>query len=266
MKIKKSLLVISLIVAGTHGLPAQTAPSSPTATATPSWSFTVTPTFVSQYMFRGVRLGGSSFEPAIEADYGNLALGVWSNWPIKDKVSGQSDPEIDPYGSYKFVASDALSIQPGFTWYTYVKANQNNGFYKETFEPNLAVNYTVSGLTFTPKIYYDVVLRGATYEFNAAYAVPLKDLGTELDFGGTLGTYKWTASAENTTPAVKNWGDYWLLGISAPFQVAKDQKLTLGWAYTEGRANYFKQGTAARTGNSAAVGRGVVTVSYAWSF
>jgi uncharacterized protein (TIGR02001 family) len=266
MKIHKSILVVSLIVAGTLGLPAQTPPASPAAPSAPSWSFAVTPAFVSQYMFRGVRLGGPSFEPTIEADCGNLALGVWSNSPMADKVVGQSDPEIDPYGSYKFVASDALSIQPGFTWYTYVNANQNNGFYKATFEPNLAVNYTVSGLTLTPKIYYDVVLKGATYEFNAAYAAPLKDLGTELDITGTLGTYKWTAAAENTSPDVKNWGDYWLLSVAAPFQVTKDQKLTLGWAYTEGRTNYFKQATAPRSVNSAAVGRGVVTVSYAWTF
>src|ERR1019366_10163511 len=102
----------------------------------------------------------------------------------------------------------------------------------------------------------DVVLKGATYEFNAAYTVPLKNLGTELDFAGTLGTYKWRDYAEKTSPKIKNWGDYWLFGVSAPFQIAKDQKLTLGWAYTEGRANYFKKDTAPRIVNSAAVGRG----------
>jgi hypothetical protein len=30
--------------------------------------------------------------------------------------------------------------------------------------------------------------------------------------------------------------------------------------------SYFKQGTAPRIGNSAAVGRGGVTLSYAWTF
>ena len=40
-------------------------------------SVVVTPAFVNQYMFRGVRLGGPSFEPSVEIDSGNFALGVW---------------------------------------------------------------------------------------------------------------------------------------------------------------------------------------------
>src|SRR5207244_5964724 len=56
----------------------------------------------SDLMFRGARLGGPSFEPSIEYDQGSLAVGVWSNFPIKSKVVGQSDPEFDFYGSYSF--------------------------------------------------------------------------------------------------------------------------------------------------------------------
>src|SRR3954468_6212334 len=68
----------------------QTPPATPTPAvpAAPSWSVTATPSVVSQYMFRGVRLGGASFEPTVEADYGNLALLVWANFPIKNKVPG----------------------------------------------------------------------------------------------------------------------------------------------------------------------------------
>ena len=161
--------------------------------------------------------------------------------------------------------NEAFSVQPGFTWYTYVSADESAGFYKQTFEPNIAFNYTVSGLTLTPKFYYDVVLKGPTYELNAAYSVPLKELGTELAFTGTVGTFKWTQFAP-TSPDTKNWGDYWLVGVALPFAITKESKLTLGWAYTEGRDNYLKQGSAPQTVNSLAVGRGVVTVSYAWTF
>lgn len=242
-------------------------PPAPAAPAAPSWSWTVTPNFASQYMFRGVRLGGPSFEPTVEGDYGNFAIGVWANVPISDKVPGQSDPEIDPYGSYKFVVNDSFNIQPGFTWYTYVNAKKVNGFYQTTFEPNVAANYTVAGVTLTPKVYYDVVLKGPTYEFNVAYAVPLKDAGTELDFAGTIGTYKWTSASPDQGADVKNLGNYWLLGVSAPFQIVKDtQKLILGWAYTKGSDNFIKLGSTPRSANSAAVGRGVATVAYAISF
>jgi hypothetical protein len=48
--------------------------------------------------------------------------------------------------------------------------------------------------------------------------------------------------------------------------VTKESKLTVGWAYTEGRDNFLKQGPSPKAANPAAVGRGVFTVSYAWTF
>lgn len=244
---------------------AQTAAPAP-APAVPEYTWTLTGSAVSQYMFRGVRLGGPSFQPAVEFGAGNLALGVWTNFPWKDRVQGQSDPEIDPYGSYKFVINDSLSVQPGFTWYTYMDADENAGFYRSTFEPSLALNYSVAGFTLTPKLYYDVVLKGATYEFNAAYALPLKDLGTELDFVGTVGTYKWDDAWSNTNPSMKNWGDYYLIGASMPLQVSTRSKFVLGVTYTKGSGNYLKQGSTPKVLNGAAVGRTYATVSYVFTF
>jgi hypothetical protein len=217
-------------------------------------------------MFRGSRLGGASFEPSLEYDSGPIALGAWSNIPIADKVDGQSDPEIDLYGSYTYTASESITVVPGFTVYTFPNAEHTNGYYTATVEPNVALNYTFSGFKFTPKVYYDVILDGPTYEFTASYAIPLPDAGTELDFIGTVGTFKWRKFADETTPDIKNWGDYWLVGVSLPFQVTKESKLTLGFAYTEGSNNYLKQGTDHRVRNTAAVGRGVASISYAWTF
>lgn len=218
-------------------------------------------------MFRGVRLGGPSFEPSLEYDNGNLAIGVWSNIPLADKVQGQSDPEFDFYGSYKQeMIKDTLYFVPGYTIYTYPNADRNNGFYKITVEPNIALNYTVGGVTLTPKLYYDFVLRGATWEFSAAYTVPLKDANTELDFTGTIGTYLWTAAVPDVTPDIKNWGDYYLVGVSMPFTIGKNGKLTVGMAYTKGSSNFYKQSGFGQVANGAAVGRGVFTISYGITF
>jgi hypothetical protein len=246
--------------------PAPAAAAAPAAPAPPSWSYTVTPTYVSQYMFRGQRLDGQSFEPSAEADYGNWAIGVWSNFPLADKVPGQSDPEIDPYGSYTYSINDSWSLQPGFTWYTYARAPLDQGFYRMTFEPNLALNYSVGAFKISPKIYYDVVLKGPTYELNGAYTVPLKDISSELDFAGTLGTYLLTDASNGAQPEVKAWGNYWLLGVSMPFTLSKSAKLTVGWSYTEGDGAYAKQGSFPKSVNTEAVGRGVASVSLAWTF
>jgi len=270
MNLKKAPLFVGVLGLCTLSAFAQTpapapAPAPAPEATTGSWVFT--PAVASQYMFRGVRLGGPSFEPSIEYDYGALAAGVWSNVPLSAKVDGQSDPEFDFYGSYTVdLVKDTVSLAPGVTIYTYPSAKTSNGFYKATFEPNLALNYTVGAVKFTPKLYYDFVLKGPTAELTAAFAIPLKDAGTELDFTAVYGTYKWTSAAADASPDVKNWGDYYLAGVSAPFQINKESKLTIGWAYTKGSSNFFKQGTAGKVANGAAVSRGVVTVSYAYTF
>jgi uncharacterized protein (TIGR02001 family) len=268
MQSKSLLVLIALVTLGSLCAVAQT----PVATApadvvdAPSWSILVTPAVVSQYMFRGVRLGGPSFQANVEADRGNLAVGVWASVPLKDRVPGQSNPEIDPYGSYKFTLSDSLSVQPGFTWYTYPKAAKENGFYRSTFEPSVALNYTVAGVTLTPKLYYDLGLKGPTAELNVAYAIPLKQLGTELDLLGTVGTFKWDDSLSIHNPDTKNYGDYWLVGVTVPYAIGQNVKLAAGFAYTQGSGNYLKTGTDPKNANPAAVGRGVATLSCAWTF
>lgn len=269
---KKNLLLVLLcaLVPGASIVRAQApAASAPVpAPAAPSASWTLTPAVASQYMFRGTRLGGPSFEPTLEySDGAAFTAGVWGNIPISDKVVGQSDPEFDFYASYKIEAvKDTLTWQPGVTLYTYPNAKKANGFYKATFEPNVALVYTVAGWTLTPKVYYDFVLKGPTLEVTAGYTIPLKELGTELGFTGTAGTFKWDSFAPDQGADLKNYGNYWLLGVALPFQVTKESKIILGWAYTKGSDNYLKLGKTPKYENTAAVGRGVVTVSYAYSF
>ena len=261
---KTSLLLAALLTTGASLSADTTAPAAAPAAPSSSWVFT--PSFASTYMFRGARLGGPSFQPSLEYDQGSLAVGVWANTPISNKVDGQSDPEFDFYGTYSIDVAKDTTLVPGFTIYTYPDAKKSNGFYQATFEPNLALNYSISGWKFTPKIYYDFVLKGPTLELTAAYAIPLPDIKSELDFTGTVGTFKWTDAFENSTPKTKNWGDYYLVGLAMPFQVSTGSKLTIGVAYTKGSNNYTKYGTDHRVPNSAAVGRCVVSVSYAISF
>lgn len=243
---------------------AQTPAAAPVAT--PSVTFTATGAVVSQYMFRGQRLNGAGFQPNVEMTAGDFTAGVWSNLVLDKKVDDSSDPELDLYASYTIKLEGDWTLVPAATWYTYPSAPTNAGFYRSTFEPSLALNGTIDGVKLTPKIYYDTVLKGATYELTAAYAVPLKDIGSELGFAATAGTYKYKEYANDTSPSVKAWGDYWQMGVTMPFQLNKSAKLSLGFAYTEGRNAFTKQGTLGRIPNSLAIGRGVVTVSYAYSF
>ena len=251
------------LVLATAGVPWVQAPGAETPAV---WTVSVTPAVVTQYMYRGVRDGGCSFQPTVEADCGNLGVGVWANQPLADKVPGVSDPEIDPYVYYTLNLSDAVSLQPELYVYTYVRAPLDRGAYHATVEPNLALNYTWHAVKFTPKLYYDLVLQGPTCELNAAAAVALPGLGTELDFNATAGSFHLGNVVNDAIPKVKNWGDYWLLGVSVPVTLSKAAKLNVGFAYTQGSGNYYKQGSAPKWVNPAAVGRGVVSLSCAFTF
>jgi uncharacterized protein (TIGR02001 family) len=246
--------------------PAQAQAPAAAPAAAPGISFTATASVVSQYMFRGQRLNGAGFQPSVEMAAGSFTLGVWSNVVLDDKVADSSDPEIDAYGSYTMTINKDLALVPGFTFYTYPRAPTNAGFYRSTFEPSVALNYSIAGFKLTPKVYYDTVYKGATYELTAAYAVPLAGIGSELGFSAVAGTYKLRDVANGSTPSVKAWGDYWLVGVTMPFQLDKESKIILGYAYTEGRDAHLKHGNLARTPNSLAVGRGVASISYSVSF
>ena len=152
---KRNILALVALVISTS-LPAQTHTAGSIRESTASW--VVTAPVASLYMFRGVRLGGAVFQPSIEYDAGGLGLGIWTSFPLKDKVEGVSDPEIDFYGFYSTWKWRRISIVvPGFTVYTYPNAEPSNGSYKATFEPNIAFNFSVGGLKLTPKFYYDFI-------------------------------------------------------------------------------------------------------------
>jgi hypothetical protein len=223
--------------------------------------------FVSQYMFRGARLGGLSFQPSVEVDSGNLGFGVWENTPIADKVDGQSDPEVRLYATYTFAVNNAFTIVPGFTWYEYPGADTLKGYYRSTYEPNLALNYTLKcGVKLTPKVYYDTALEALTYEFTATVATPLKSLDSELDWTATAGTFMAKEYFKSANPKEKNWGDYYLVGVSAPFTITKHSKVTVGFAYTKGSENFIKLGDYAQEKNPLAASRGVVSMGYSYTF
>jgi uncharacterized protein (TIGR02001 family) len=263
MKSKLLLVLAAALSVGAVSSFGQAAATS----AAPASSWKITPAVVSQYMFRGVRLSGPALQPSVEYTSGDLTSGIWASVPLDKTVPGQSDPEIDFYGSYNIVAiKDVLTIVPGATLYAYPDADKNLGFYGMTFEPSIAFNYTTGGITVTPKAYYDFVLDGFTWEISGSASLPLPSLGTELAFSATFGTYKWNDALERANPSVRNRGDYWSVGVSAPYAIAANQKLTLGVAYHEGINNKFSSDGSPTVSNALAMGRAVISASYSFSF
>lgn len=260
----KRLALTVLLIASTP-LAALRAGSELSADPLPEASWTFTPAIASAYLFRGVRLADESLQSAVDFAYGPLSLGVWGSVALDHGESGDADPEIDFYGAYTIPLRDHVEFVPGLQIYTYPDAERSNGFYRATFEPSLAFNVELQGIRFTPKCYYDLTLNGATFEGTVATALPLTALGTELQLWATAGTFRATDVAPGTSVGVKNWGDYWSVTASIPYQVSARGKVALTVTYAEGRNNYFKAGTEPRERNDAAGGHAAVTLSYSFS-
>lgn len=222
---------------------------------------------VSQYMFRGQRLGGLSLQPSVELGgmmSGALSLGIWANKPLSNRVVDVSDPEVDFYGSYTSTLAEGLTLVPGFTYYYY--PNLLNTVHKATFEPSLALNYTIGGLKLTPKVYYDMTLEGPTWELTAAHSLAIASLGVTVDLSATLGSFKYTDVVKDGSPRTKNWGDYCSFGASVPVQLSTNSKLTFGYGYHIGWDNKFKTGSAGQVTNPLQAERGVASINYSFSF
>jgi uncharacterized protein (TIGR02001 family) len=232
-------------------------------------SFTVTPAFASQYMFRGVRLGGPSFQPSVEYAKGPWTLGVWANQPLaKDKDFDEMPTwlyEYDFYASYEWaVVPDKFTITPGVTFYSYPKVDETlDDTYKMTIEPSLSFGYTLEDITFSLNLFYDLTLKGPTYEFGVDYTIPVKPLDIKLS--ALVGSYSWSEMTPNADSKFKNTGSYWQAGIAIPYEFSDNSSLTVGWYYTKGLDNNFHE-EGEKIKNPDAVGRGVFNVSFSYRF
>ncbi len=223
---KKSAIIIAALLVG-----ASVRADEPAA---PKLDYSVTTSFsyTTEYVFRGIKNTSDAFQPSVEVDSNNFDLGVWTSQPI----TGDQQNEIDIYGGYKYAVTKELSLQAVATYYWYpefsrTRANAIDGA-RETFEPGVGATYTIAG--FSPSVFYyhDFMLRSDTEQAALGYALPLADIGTELDFS----VYAGTSSASDLTPDypgphVRESYNYYGADVSLPYKLAASTTLTLGGHY-----------------------------------
>lgn len=226
----------------------------------------VSTTLVSDYLFRGQRLGGLSLQPAAEVTAGDTLAGVTANYPIRDKVTDQSDPEFDFYGTLGFALSRQLRLTPGFTIYLFPKAPTGAGYFRTTIEPNLALSYTVVGVRLTSTCYYDVSRKGPVLELAGVVALPLRRLGTELDLAASAGHYEFRDASNASGPQRRTWGTYVSCTATIPYQISLQSKISVAFTYAAGFDSYGKNGAARSVANPLATRRGALQVGYSYVF
>lgn len=213
--IKKTILALAVIGAGSAVYAAEAGEAN-------AVSFTLDNTIVSEYIFRGKELGDYSFQPSLEAKYGDFYAGVWGSFSEQS-----TKDEIDVYAGYSLAVNETISLDAGLTYYHYTPASELS-----TFEPFIGANTKVAGFNLGLYYYYDLQIEDATVEGSLGYSIPVESIGTSLDFSANLG-YVSGDGAESPTANIADNYTYWGLGVAVPYKVSENATLTAGVKYTD---------------------------------
>jgi uncharacterized protein (TIGR02001 family) len=211
--IKKSILALAAIGAGSAVYAAEQANSV---------SFTLDNTIVSEYIFRGKELGDYTFQPSLEAKYGDFYAGVWAALP-----ENSANDEIDVYAGYSLAINETLSADAGLTYYHYTPASDTS-----TFEPFVGLNAKVGGFNLGLYYYYDLQIEDTTVEASAGYSLPVEAIGSSLDFSANLGYVSGDGFESPAANVARNY-TYWGVGVAVPYKVSENATATVGVKYTD---------------------------------
>jgi len=224
---KKIAITLAALAAGysAQAADATATAAAPAPASAPAYTVTTDFTYASEYVFRGQKNSNAAFQASAEVGYQNFYGGVWTNQPIRNNEAD----EIDLYLGYGFALQNDWKVDVGITSYNYPESLTNGG------KTGLSTYETYIGLTggniagFTPSIYgyYDWKLDTYTIQGSLGYSLPVKQIGTSLDFALTYG---FAANTGSTYSGVAK-GNYWGVGVTVPYKLAPNATLTGGLQY-----------------------------------
>jgi uncharacterized protein (TIGR02001 family) len=209
---KKTILALAVLAAGISASAAEAAKSTPLAV-------TLDVTYVSDYVFRGLRAADASIQPSVEATYGDFYAGIWYSDAISQaNATATFDSEADLYAGYNLAINETFSADLGVTRYTY-----NGGSQGDTTEVFAGVKANV---LLSPSVYYyyDFDQDISSYIGSIGHSLPIAKLGVSLDLSATLGYIQRPDSSGDYT--------YWGVGVAVPYKLSDTAKLTAAVNYT----------------------------------
>jgi uncharacterized protein (TIGR02001 family) len=185
--------------------------------------------YVTKYVFRGVQIAKDSFQPSVEFTKGDLYLGVWSSVPLRNKHEEIASTEIDLNLGYSPKLTEKLSADVGLNSYFYPNKSHADGDY--SVEGFVGLNLELGNFTPAVYVYRDFKLDNYTVQGSLGYSLPLKTLGTSLDFAVTAGTVFQHAGEDY---------NYYAIGVNVPYKLSDRVKLNVGLTYTENDLDHEK--------------------------
>ncbi len=201
--IKKTSLALAALVAGV---------SAQAQDAKSDLSVTVDVTYVSDYLFRGAKLGDASVQPSVEAAYGDFYAGAWHSSEVSHSDGAT---ETDLYAGYGFAINETFSLDAGVTRYTY-----DGGSDLDSTEVYVGVSADVL-LSPSAYYYYDFDYETYTIEGSIGHSFPIDAIKASLDLSAKVGHVG--APGDDRT--------YYVGGAAVPFKLSDTATLTVGVDY-----------------------------------
>jgi len=239
--IKQSILALAAVSAGTAAYAAEAAKSNDVA-------FTLDVSYVSDYVFRGVKVSDSALQPSLEATYADFYAGAWHSNEISDNVGGTHQDETDLYVGLKHKLDDTFSADVGVTRYLY-----NGGSQIDSSEVYVGINANV---LLSPSIYayYDFDNEVATYIGSVGYSLPIEAIKSSLDFSASVGFVDTNGGQEYL---------YGVAGVAIPYKLSDTSTLTVGVDYIANDDDSFAPlTTTLGGGNDTVVAKVGLTVTF----
>ncbi|MCD8482374.1 MAG: TorF family putative porin [Verrucomicrobia bacterium] len=202
------------------------------------------------YVFRGVQLANSISTASVDIAYGGFYAGIWGAFPLTRSGSLGATNEVDYYAGFVFPVSDLVSLDVGFTYYTYPEAHDLfksggdfeifvGGSFDVAFSPSLYVYYGLDGAI--DKNLVIEVTAGESWEVAPQLSL---DLGV---FAG------WTDLDDNTID-----DDYFYYGVSAGLTYSLTEaaafSVTANWSGADTNKSFNGKSNKAWIGASLSVG------------
>jgi uncharacterized protein (TIGR02001 family) len=237
--IKQTALALAAIAVGVS---AQAAEAS-------KLSVTLETSYVSDYVFRGVRLAEASIQPSVEATYGDFYAGIWHTSALSDNVG--TGTETDFYAGYGFKINDTFTLDTGLTRYAY------NGGSPSSDSTEVYVGVKANVLL-TPSLYYYYDFDGdvSTLEASIGYSLPIEAIKSSLDFSAKLG---YVLLEDDAAFGDDNY-TYGSIGVAVPYKLSDNATLTAGVDYIYNSEDNF--GLALTTENDQFVGKVSLSIGF----
>ncbi|MET0263366.1 MAG: TorF family putative porin [Rariglobus sp.] len=218
---KKTILAIAALAAGVSAsAQIQTTKSSDLAV-------TLDVTYVSDYVFRGLKNADDSIQPSVEASYGDFYAGAWHS----NDINSSSDfSETDFYAGYNLAINETFSADLGVTRYTYSNAAAD----LDSTEVFAGVKANV---VLSPSLYYyyDFDNEVSSYIGSIGHSFPIANVGLNVDVSAIYGFIQRPKGDQ---------GDYsyWGLGAAIPYKLSETATLTAAVNYTHVDRSNFPAG------------------------